>query len=133
MVNRIRLIGSAIAFSLLFTMCNSKLESIEGLYVGKNFTRNIDSIYIMPNGFYKRIVYNNEGKLIFKNKSTYKKHDSYIEFNDFLLNTNDLIVRDSLNYSSADLINASLNLEDNLLGKMKLVVDYDLDYYYIKQ
>lgn len=133
MGNKVRLlIGSCIAISLLFIMCNSNVRKIEGLYVGKNFTQNIDSIQIMPNGVYKRIVYNNEGKLIFKNKSTYKKYDSYVEFNDFLLNTNDLKVRDSLKYNSDDLTNASLNLDVSFLGKIKLIVDYDLDYYYLK-
>ncbi len=134
MINKIRLlIGSCITIYLFFFIaCNSNVQKIEGLYVGKNFTMNIDSIQIMSNGIYNRIIYDNEGKLIFKNKSTYKMHDSHIEFNNFLLNTNDLKVRDSLEYNSDDLTNASLNLDVNLLEETKLFVDYDLDYYYLK-
>jgi patatin-like phospholipase/acyl hydrolase len=74
--------------------------------------------------------YENKGELIFKNKGTYKKYESYIEFNEFLLNLNDL--KSGVKYKSDDLTNASLNLETSYLSDVKLFVDYDLDYYYLK-
>jgi len=134
MINKIRLfIGRFATIILLFLiLCSCNREKIEGLYVGKNFTTNIDSIQIMSNGVYSRIIYDNNGSLIFKNKGTYIKHNSDIEFNDFLLNANDIKLREGFKYNTEDLINASLNLDVNLLGEMKLFVDYDLNYYYLK-
>lgn len=126
------LIGICIIIYLLLTMYNSNTQRIDGLYVGENFTKNIDSIEIMTDGTYKRVVYNNKGKLIFRNNSTYKKYNSYIRFNDFLLNSNDLAVKDNLSYNSDDLVNASLKLNVDLLGGVKLFVDYDLNYYYLR-
>lgn len=114
---------------VLYYFYNSSNINYEGIYVGKNFTKNIDSIRILPNGIYERVIYNNQRELIFKNKSTYKKHDSYIAFDNFLLNNNDIDI--NYEYNSNDLLNASLNT-DYSLGKVKLIVDYDLDYNYLK-
>jgi hypothetical protein len=131
MNNKIRLIvWCCVIFCLLIISCKPNKQNIQGVYVGKNYTLNIDSIKIMPNGIYERIIYDNKSKLIFKNKGTYKKYESYIEFNEFLLNLNDL--KSGVKYKSDDLTNASLNLETSYLSDVKLFVDYDLDYYYLK-
>ncbi len=131
MNNKIRLIVWCYIILCLFIIsCKSNEQNIQGVYVGKNYTLTVDSIKIMPNGIHERIIYDNKSKLIFKNKGTYKKYESYIAFNDFLLNSNDL--KAGVKYYSDDLINASLNLEISHLGSLKLIVDYDLDYYYLK-
>src|SRR5688572_22134497 len=104
-------IGCSVAVICLFLIIHFlKKQKVDGWYVGKNFSKNIDSIQILPNGFYKRVVYNNNGKLIFKNSSRYSKHDSKVSFNDFLLNKNDIEAKDSLNYNLDDLTYVSLNI-----------------------
>lgn len=110
--------------------CNSNQSNIEGIYVGQNFTKNIDSIYILPNGIYERSIYSNEKELIFRNRSTYKRYETHLSFSNFLLNKNDVSISD--NYNPNDLLNVLLNININFQGKIKLMVDYDLDYYYLK-
>lgn len=132
MGNKIKILIIAFSCVLIYAIYylnNTSNTNFQGIYVGENFTKNIDSIKILPNGIYKRIIYNNRKELIFENTSKYKKHDSYISFDDFLLNMNDLDVKD--NYDENDLLNSSLNI-DNSFGKVKLVVDYDYNYYYLK-
>ncbi|EKB04387.1 hypothetical protein HMPREF9716_03299 [Myroides odoratus CIP 103059] len=68
--------------------------------------------------------------MIFKNKGTYKKYDSHISFDEFLLNSNDLSIKN--NYDSNDLFNASLSIETSFSGKIKLMVNHNLNYYYLK-
>lgn len=122
-------IGCVLTCILYFSYRTSNLN-MEGIYVSQNFTQNIDSIKIMSNGVYERIIYDNERELIFKNIGTYKKYDSHISFDEFLLNSNDLSIKN--NYDSNDLLNASLSINTSLLGEVKLVVDHDLNYYYLK-
>lgn len=122
-------IGCVLTCILYFSYRTSNLN-MEGIYVSQNFTQNIDSIKIMSNGVYERIIYDNERELIFKNIGTYKKYDSHISFDEFLLNSNDLSIKN--NYDSNDLLNASLSINTSLLGEVKLVVDHNLNYYYLK-
>ena len=116
----------------MFLNCNSNYSKTDAIYIGKNFSKNIDTIKLIPNGIYKRTIYNTEGKLIFKNEGTYKIKKNNIEFDDFLLNLNDLEYSSNLKYDSKDLTNAYLDYDTNIFGETKIIVDYDLDYYYIK-
>lgn len=127
---KVSIITCYIACLLLCIGCTTGKSNIEGIYVSKNYNTNVDSIFIMPNGIYKRIIYNNNRELIFQNKGTYRKYESYISFDDFLLNSNNLNIKS--NYNSDDLMNVSLNIENSLFENLKLIENYDLNYYYLK-
>lgn len=113
---------------LLIVSCTSK-EDIHGQYVG-SYKSNIDSIQLLPDGSYRRAIYDNNKKKIFSNRAKYEIKDGYVMFDDFLLNENDLST-DS-RYNSDDLLLACLPYEWTLSGNV-IVSNHDLEYYYVKQ
>ncbi|MEC4003842.1 hypothetical protein OX283_004175 [Flavobacterium sp. SUN052] len=115
-------------FLLFLTSCNSK-EELLGQYIG-SFKNNIDSLKINSKGRYERVIYDNSGKKIFSNKSTYKIEGGFINFNDFLLNEDDLST--SSNYDPTDVVVASLPYSLTFSG-MKITSNFDLEYFYIKK
>jgi hypothetical protein len=114
----------------MINSCSLDNKEVQGIYVG-NFSNNIDSIKISNNGLYERVIYDNKKRLIFKNKSTYKLKNGNISFDNFLLNEDDL--NDKVKYNENDLLNANLSYNKNLVGSIKIFVDYDNEYYYIKK
>jgi hypothetical protein len=108
--------------------CVSK-EDLQGTYIG-SFKNNIDSLKINSEGNYERIIYSNEKKKIFSNKSTYQIVGGNVIFNNYLLNEDDL--SPSLKYDSTCLVVANLPYTLTFSG-IKITSNYDLEYYYMKK
>ena len=127
---KVGLLCLSLIIIFIINSCTLDNKKVQGIYIG-NFSRNIDSIKISENGLYERTIYDNNKKLIFKNKSTFTLKNGNISFDNFLLNENDL--NRNTKYGANDLLNANLNYDINLIGKIKIYVDYDNEYYYFKK
>lgn len=114
---------------LIFVNCHVSENEIIGNYIG-SYKTNIDSLKILDNGNYERLIYDKYKNKIFSNKGKYEIKNGSVIFNDFLLNEDDL--SSSFKYSSKDLTNASLSYEWTISG-IKINSNYDLEYFYIKQ
>lgn len=77
-----------------------------------------------------RELYDHNKKLVFQNKSTYSLDHSHIYFNDFLLNENN--INATVEYNADHLTNAYLGYQSNFIRSAKIYVDYDNEYYYLK-
>lgn len=108
--------------------CTSK-EDLIGLYVG-SFQSNIDSLKIYSKGTYERVIFDNNKRKIFSNKSSYQVEGGYITFDEFLLNENDL--SSSIKYDSDDLLMASLPYTWTFSG-ITIISNDDLAYFYFKK
>jgi hypothetical protein len=113
---------------IFLVSCTSK-EDLTGLYVG-SFQSNIDSLKIHSKGTYERVIYDNNKRKIFSNKSSYQVEDGYITFDEFLLNENDL--SSSTKYDSDDLLMASLPYTWTFSG-ITIISNDDLAYFYFKK
>jgi hypothetical protein len=114
---------------LIFVNCHVSENEIIGNYIG-SYKTNIDSLKILDNGNYERLIYDNYKNKVFSNRGKYEIKNGSVIFNDFLLNEDDL--SSSFKYSSKDLTNASLSYEWTISG-IKINSNYDLEYFYIKQ
>lgn len=113
---------------LFLVSCDSK-DDLQGIYIG-SFKNNIDSLKISSKGNYERIIYSNDKKKIFSNKSTYRIEGGEIIFDNFLLNEDDLSPFSK--YDSTCLVVANLPYTITLSG-IKISSNIDLEYNYTKK
>ncbi|WP_205692102.1 hypothetical protein, partial [Cellulophaga sp. Z1A5H] len=66
----------SILMLFLFMGCNSAISKFSGTYVAQNFVENIDSLILKKNGTYRRVIYNNQQKILFENTSKWIYNDS---------------------------------------------------------
>jgi hypothetical protein len=114
---------------LIFVNCHISENEIIGNYIG-SYKTNIDSLKILDNGNYERLIYDRYKNKIFSNKSNYEIKNGSVIFHDFLLNEDDL--SSTFKYSSKDLTIANLPYEWTISG-IKINSNYDLEFFYIKQ
>ena len=120
---------------LFFLSCVGQGE-IAGIYVIDNFSKNIDTIKVSPNGTYERSIYDkSNGKIIFKNKSLWEYSDSEITFKNFLVNEGELIYNQKIrDYNIYLMSYYSFPLKRRFLNsQITIIINSDLNYRYSKK
>lgn len=107
-------------------------SNIHGVYVGQNYTNNIDTLIIMENGTYQQIVYRKEDNcLAHKHVGTWDYSDGYINFDSLLVNRNEKLSELVESWNEV-LMRASLPARRKGNFEINIIVDYDSNYYYKK-
>lgn len=118
---------------LLFKTCDITVtkRNLTGTYVYNQSKNTFDSLFIYKNGTYTQKLYDKSRKLIYKNTDKWKFWDfTFVSFDNFLLNEDEQIYQER-KYGNHDLMHCTFSKE-KLFGKVRLCVNYDLEFYYKK-
>ncbi len=122
---------------LLFTIivlnsCNTEINESDliGNYVAHNFENTSDTLKLLSNGKYKRIIYDiKKNKVIFSNSDKWNFNGKYLELDNFLPNNDNLkFGKENSDYKNR-LLFQSFSVKNEYDG-IKFLIFKDLNYYY---
>lgn len=97
----------------------------------KKFVVSVDTLYVKKDGTYRRVIYNNQNKLLFKNSSKWDYRGSKIVFSDFLINLDDReFYNENVKYD--DVLITNYSSVESMFFTTKIIIDKDLKFYYEK-
>jgi hypothetical protein len=118
---------------ILFQTCDVTVTkySLVGSYVYNQSSESYDSLFVLENGRYRQRLYDKNRKLIFENEDKWEISGNLgVSFDNILLNEDNPIYPERI-YGNNDLMHWTFQRE-KYFGKIKLCVNYDLEYYYDK-